>query len=355
MKNIYILYFIVIILFVGAILSSCNTVRNSADIKWEKDIKHTHFISKNHFNYVVKKYDDYIFYVSSEGIIKRNEITGESACIVYDDCIEFMLVKDNTIYYSECVFVDDRIVKREGKIYSVDLNGDNKQLVCDVSEFVSNDNLITREFSTIDSFYIYGDDIFIQSSMELYKYNMNTKESSIIIDDISYGVFLGEKIYYIDHAFNSCSVYEKDLYSNEVKLIAGDGQGKRGNDRSNIVVENIIKNFFIFDGKLYYIKTVPYLQIYQYNVNEEDILIEDFAYDDDNVFAIYVGDDKVYYRIGNDFYEHNPENEEIKKLTTVRKITSDTRNSQFMVVNDTLIYYEDENSGNICYLKLDEE
>ena len=389
MRNIFKGYFIVIIIFAG-ILSSCatvqnsadttleknikqvsnisrdhwgymvrkyedisyNTVRNTSDTEWEKDIKPVMHWMRNHWNYKFKKYGDYIFYISSRGIIKRNEITGESSCIVYDDCIDVMLIKDNNIYYSDYVLDNDRIAAEKGKIFSVDLNGNNKRLLCDVSEFVSDDNLITRQFLNIDSFYIYGDDIYIKSSIELYKYNMNTKEVSVSIDDIYDLVFIEDKIYYIDHALKSFSIYEYDMHTNEKKLILGDGQGKRGGTAK--IDAELFDGVFLLDNELYYTRRIPY-QLYKYNADGEDILIAEIPDNKYDVFSVYAGDDKIYYRIGNDFYEYTPENKETKKLIAVEKITSNDGNSEFIVVNDTLIYYEDENSENICYLKLDDE
>ncbi len=98
----------------------------------------------------------------------------------------------------------------------------------------------------------------------MLKYSMfTTKEMTVYIDDCSYGAFIhGGYLYYMDHGDKSFTIFRKNLDTDKVEIMFGDGVGKR--DRDYIGDSPYYDNFVIVNDVLYASSRFP-AKIWRYD------------------------------------------------------------------------------------------
>lgn len=335
-KNFKLCVVICVVILLLSIVSCSNKTSESGinidseendDISYEqsKVMTFANLSKDNYWNAVNINVDDNIFYVSDNGIIKKSKNTTE--CIVSNSAINFMQITDNElIYYSV-----DSFSKGKGKIYSVSSKGENVRLIFDFSDVICATPLA---FGFLDAFRVCNNTIYIKSSDLLFKYDISTKELSYITD-ISSSAFINNNLYYIDSVEKTFSIYEKDLLTGDIKLILGDGQGKRGTDNADNTSECFDRVFEVNDS-LYYTTRYPH-RIYKHIPDQKDALIADFGDKyEDLIEGIYISNNKIYCISNKTLFDITLNSDKPISKTEIPDMGNE---KYFAVVDDVLYYY----------------
>lgn len=263
-----------------------------------------------------------VFYIVTEGIMKWSRNDGASVILSEND-IGGIVVDESWLYYYTI---------HEMAIFRIDLDGKHKELVF-------NTTMITDSEleSQVCSFAIYNKMLYIwDSTISCFSFNLVTGEQKRFQDDVSSGVFLLGKFYYVDYAQRTFSIYVTDLETGDTELIRGDGvtcefeKTKEGAmyDKLTVIGENL---FYSTRGTL---------AIYQYRENGQDILIKDFPSSTlENSFVSMLTDNRcLYFTLDgtNMIGKYDPTSKKKEQLCTPDDFDA---NGKFSIIQSILYYW----------------
>ena len=261
------------------------------------------------------------FYIDKEtgtSIIKN--IGGKTTTLVDgNELISDILFYENKIYYCETY---------TSNLYVMDLNGENKQklLDCDTTEgFYGGD---------FHSWYIYNGNLFLQSSMVLYKIDLSTYQWELFNHDIGHYQIYNDYLYFIDHAETSFTIYKQDLKTKEIEIVLGEGVSYPKNENySNFVIAE--------DGTFYITQRLPYRRLISYKDGKIEV-IEDL----ENLEGYFDSFDELSLRYYNGYLYYVKKPDNVYKLYRYDSITKQTEEITVLdeykrtgYVNDNAFYY----------------
>lgn len=234
---------IAILLISGVILIGCILQEKK---KQELNIQNNNFEYGNSSSNLAIPYNDNYggyfvadsdyFYISSkesmglmtDGIFKISKTGKEFKRITNGKCAFLNIYKD-TLYY---------LVEDENKLYSCDLNGNNRNMLLeDVENFTIENNTI-----------FYSSDTFSKRGEGLYSYDIDSSKSKRILSaDIKKFSILKNKIYLTTE--RDLKLYEYDIYSRKHRKITDDE----------------VTYFIPSDNTVYYISKTDGNMIYKFN------------------------------------------------------------------------------------------
>jgi len=262
------------------------------------------------------------YYIDEEtGTSIIRNIGGKTTTLVDgNDLISDILFYDNKIYYCETF---------TSNLYVMDLNGENKQklLDCDTTEgFYGGD---------FHSWYIYNGNLFLHSSMVLYKIDLSTYQWEIFNNDIEFYQIYDDCLYFIDHAKTSFTIYKQDLKTKEIEIVLGEGVTYPENE--------IYSNFVISeDGTFFITQRLPYRRLISYKDGKIEV-IEDF----ENLEDYFDSFDELSLRYHNGYLYYVKKTDNVYNLYRYdcivkqikEKITALDEYKRTGYVNDNAFYY----------------
>ena len=204
--------------------------------------------------------------------------TRNSATIIEDIQYVYFGKKDG-------LYVKDKKSKEIVKVANI-LSPDYLQLYNDVLYFKSNEKLyrytaigkyqIIFEADTQEKkdaisqdYQVYKEKVFFLNASICAVFDMNTKEFKTLpkLFSVSEAEIREDKIYYIEHAERTFTLFSYDIETEEKKIIIGSGESEPD--------EILIKNFVFVENDLYIFQRMPQV-LYQYN-NGNMKIISDFC------------------------------------------------------------------------------
>jgi len=278
----------------------------------------------------VLQYGEYLYYVTKQGLMKWDEENGSE--LVLDEAnIGGIVIDEPWLYYYN---------SKSMEISRVKLNEESSP------ERVFDTDMI-NESETLDQmcgFTVYNGKLYIKdTTISCFSYDIITGHLKIFNNDMSSGVFLNGKFYYIEHSQRSFSIYRTDLNSGLTELVRGDGVPYNP-DKPNkdIMYDKLI----VVEVKLFYSTRVN-PAIYQYNEEEEDLLIEDFSSLDIIFLQMTIDGQYLYYTYDNSDIIHRYIPNE-NSVTLIKTPEEFKKRKDFMIVNNVL-YYTLGDGGIISY------
>jgi len=122
------------------------------------------------------------------------------------------------------------------------------------------------------NFHLEGELLYFMSDLSLVRYNMRSNTLTVVECEISSIAFIGDDIYFIEHASRDFSIYRQSLVTGERELVRGSGIGMdRVKDLSTVTW---CDKLLVLHGELYYTTRCP-ARLFKYG--EPDELIADFS------------------------------------------------------------------------------
>ena len=307
---------IVIVVLCGA---SCDTIKLT-DECYLSSIGHESFMGTSS----IQAAGEDIYHISNGGISRHKK--GVNKCeIIIDDSTFYIFVSDNNIYHA----YDD-------KIFKTNLDGQNKIMVWDESKLAN----YSGDWMGLGAFVVYQDILYIwNTGTSIIKYVPGTEVVVDFIDDVSSFAFVGEYVYYVEHAERTFSIFEKSLNSGEIKLVRGEGTIFEVDDRRDNMIDRVI----VVGDKLFYSKRF-YPAIYEFNAHGKDVVIADFPeiFEIEFMHMFSIGN-KLYYKINeNGFGKLFVYDLQIQEITLLAESEELTQVRAFVIHNDSLFYDDGE-------------
>ena len=223
---------------------------------------------------------DTLYYVDEETGTSILKNTGDEVVTLVEgeNLIADILFHNGKIYYCDAFGV---------KLYVMDTNGENKQLLLDVN---STEGFYSGEFS---DWRIYKDNLYLSCNVtDLYKIDLKTHQWEMFNNDVSKFHFYNDALYYIDHAKESFTIYNQDLKTKEIETFLGIGDTHDKNE--------VYSNFVIGDDGTFYVATrAPYTSLLAYKDGHVE-LIESYEnlttyYDSFDELSLSYHNGKLYY------------------------------------------------------------
>lgn len=315
-------------------------------IPYDKSIEYKTNLSSNiaNGNYVV--HDEYfIYYINnSDGKIYKINHDGQNREVLYDSSAERLFLYNDEIYFIKTNIVGK--LKISNEICSIDKSGNNLKIVLEADDILNfniyNDIIYYNASSNVNS-----DGIIPYKIHNLFKYNLNTNEKSIIYEDISCNVMgvgihqiiiENDKIYFDAFVDEYIKMMEYDIKNNTVRCIL--------DNQATIINDNNMFFYTVYDKEKNLNKLCK-LSINEDIANAKDIF---FAKDNINMQRIALNEKYIFlmyneYSLTGDVklnilrIKHDG-SEVIKIVEYDSEATSSYFYGYMQLVNDKLIVYD---------------
>lgn len=335
MKKIMIIFVIINMLFVVIGCKHSDDIIQTGEITKEENLI---LSTEENYNITYSKFDNSIKFSQK---INESSIKLDS---FYSERFTSSITEDNNnIYFAlkDGIYKEDKVSKLQIKLFDVESayslsvysdsiyfvvkgSGQNEK-ICKIDKNGQNYSTVFRGEFYLGDYVIYKNDLYFQDSTQLFFYNKDKNSVEVLIDDVNSFQIKDDKIYYLDHASESFTIYEYDLENRKNKIVLGKGQSRPK--------EDIYKEFLWIDNVLYIYKRMP-AGLFKY-VDGKEILI-----DDGNVCNLINYKNDLCYIVNNGFktylYKYNGE-----KISLEACMYYLNKNAGVSVVND-YVYY---NSG----------
>jgi hypothetical protein len=102
----------------------------------------------------------------------------------------------------------------------MDVNGSNTERIVGVEQ-LSDYDLYNMG---LEYFEVFAGYVYIRAPYtSLLRYNLETEQTEMFLNDVGSYAFVGDYCYFVEHAMRTYSIFRKDIYSGELELIRGDG------------------------------------------------------------------------------------------------------------------------------------
>lgn len=270
--------------------------------------------------------DKNIYYISDDSILKIDRTTKEKTTILphkENISLSRLVLFQNKLYYH----LSDETYHFE--IRSISSNGQENALVLGKSDLTEHEYINGCSFDVID------EKIYIKVGLELFSYNIASKEKTKLLDDVSYYQIAGDFIYYIDDAERTFTIYKKDLQNGKTEILLGDGNTKIKGSNS---AAPRYKNLCICNDILYYCKLDSESEgIYKYD-GEKEILVFGSAHIDESSIGVY-GNSILFVTKNSEKWELTKYDVTTGKTTVLSKLENycwyyDVKNSMYFYRNE---------------------
>ena len=209
----------------------------------------------------------YYYYFSSDGINRVNKANPEKDWILYQSDIRFIKLYEDKIYYTYWEAGNSDQV-----LYSIDITGENKQIVWDGTGYEDGYSVSGVEF--------YNGMIYIRNGYDIVQYNPVTKETGNFLEMAYKAAFFGGYIYYIPS--KAFTLYRMDIDTRQSSVLCGKETS------ACLMVDNVA----VCDNQLYYTDRAG-ARLFRYVEDENDVLIN--HYDDKDFYNIMADDGNLWY------------------------------------------------------------
>ena len=221
-------------------------------VKWYEKIK----CNTGGWTGYVAETVDYFFYTAEDGLWRFDKATQAEVMVFADEDLRGVLLSDDSLYYH-----DRQAIYRSGLDGSLGVAVWQYDMCPDEWRDDMSDGI--RDFQA------YAGCLYILvDGLQLVKYDLNTKISECLLEDVASFTVNGNYCYYIEHASRSFSVFQKDLTTGETVMLRGDGKDWDAEDKVRYDTP------VCFNGQLFF--TIRQTEnIFLYSENGEDTLLLD--------------------------------------------------------------------------------
>ena len=251
--------------------------------------------------------DESVFYISKAGIERYDKANESTTVLVESTDIKLFNIDSGFVFYCENYSV----------IYCVDLEGANQRRILSLDDI--DESIRASGFSNVVVYQEFVYFSFSVGSYSYYRYNMQSREIEMFAYDAVSCFYCDNYLYYIEKAGKSFSIFRKDLATNQIELLRGDGEPSKDKPYSGVPM---IDGIFLVDGQIFYTTRFP-AAVFRLEDDGDDVMISDFERPEnrDRDFAnACIGLHNLYF--GNTYdqkdilYEYNPTTCEIKEYYT---------------------------------------
>lgn len=234
--------------------------------------------------------DKYIFYPKDGNKVIRVDKDSKEEKTIY----EFTPSKEDGIGVHLCLGEDNIFFEYEGNIFSSDYDGSKAVKILSnrkLKKAISKETADIENFCEIRAIYSYHKNIYFISRVDIYEYNLATKEITLLGESSGTVCFCDNELYY--ESYSSTVIYKVNLSTHKRKRV-------RGKETNIAKVKNpdTIKYYAAVmevDNQLYYVRRQNEKSpvIYQYSEEGEDKEIYKFEMRPELVLGIYVDSTKI--------------------------------------------------------------
>ena len=231
--------------------------------QWYEKIKYT---AVRWTGYVAET-ADYFFYTAEDGLWRYDKATQAEVMVFADENLGGILLSDDSLYYytSQTIYRSGMDCSQGVAVWQYDMCPDEWR--DDMS-------------GGIRDFQAYAGCLYILvDGLRMVKYDLNTKISECLLEDVASFTVSGNYCYYIEHASRSFSIFQKDLTTGETVMLRGDGTDWDVDEKVRYDTP------ICFNGQLFF--TIRLTEnIYIYNENGEDTMLLDAQKPDTRVIVL---------------------------------------------------------------------
>lgn len=298
---------------------------SSNSCEWQQTIKPMRF----GYSSPVIEHEGLVYFITSYGIETVSD--HNTNLLIENPSITGLYLNDQSIYYS----VDSK------EIYKMHLDGSEVQLVWNYADIDHYD-----EGNSIWDFTIYQDVLYIFDSLMLRSYNLITEQDRIIVNDVDSFGLSDSKLFYVDHAEKTFTIYQQDPMSQQRSIARGNGEWIGSEDE-----KNRYDGVVAFNNSLFYTTRFP-ASLYKFDENGNDLLITTMIENENNqpeFIYLSVNEDKLYYagEVERKLYEYDTETGSSEVIVEIDDFSPQLT---FNVINNTVFYFTSDNEFKILNL-----
>lgn len=301
----------------------------STNLPWYTNVKDSWYVD-DHSRCENK---DTVFYVAELGIVELDKTSGAQKLIVTNKDVDSLQLCDKSLYY--CVRTDG-----DQKIFCMNLVDGHTEEVLDDYQL---EDLKVFSGNILGWFSIFKDRIYTKNTgTSMVVYDMSSKTAEEFAPDISAWDFLNDYFYYTDHGERTFSIYRKNLNTQQIELLRGDGRTKGRSKPEKILYDRLIA----VGNDLFYSTRNP-VGIYRYDEKGQDVVIKDFSKDEtiSPYSSMWLASDgeALYYTLKDgSLYKYSPESEEITEVYTSQRFI----HPQTIAIIFDVLFYTDADGEN---------
>ncbi|MBQ2881924.1 MAG: DUF5050 domain-containing protein [Clostridia bacterium] len=258
------------------------------------------------------------YYIDQKEPVSILKTTGNETLILFkgEALLGDILLYNNKIYYCEAL---------DSNLYVMDIDGNNNQKILDCN---STEGFYGGDFK---SWYIYNGDLYLHSSMQLYKIDLETYQWEIFNNDVAHYQIYNDNLYFINHAESTFTIYKQDLQTKELEVVLGEDITYPTNEvYSNFVIAS--------DGTFYITQRTPEARLISYKDGNIEVIesYEDFFANIKELSLSVVGNDLYYVKASDDTYKLYRYNSKTKQVEEIHKVDGYQRTA---FINENSFYY----------------
>ena len=275
------------------------------------------------------------YYIDKNIIYQKNKLSATALQLyqhqTVNDSLSDLFVYDNHLYF----FATNQTPYFE--IFRINLKLGDVEKVTDYSEITQNDDEFLHSCVYLDG------KIYIQMSFKLYCYDIESKISEKLHDDVGNYQFYNGALYFIDHAYRTFSIYKMDLETKKTEIVLGDGEWCEDKTKDKKLYKNFV---FIGDIMFYYMRTPDGLYMYK---DGKSTLISDNT--DINEFSLCEYQNELYFVKNYDemyiLMKYNPSDQKSEEVAILENYAGYGYN----MIKNGRFYYKGENN-NLFYVEI---
>ena len=261
--------------------------------------------------------DDHVIYAVNKNDNSKKvlyKVENENYLINADD------ISEHKIYFLilETKSAKDEQIFAPFKICSMNKDGTDFSVILTRSSLPISEDEVVRELK------VHDDILLIKTnSRTLIQYNLESKETKTVADDVTMFGIHNQKLYYI----SNWSLYETDMELKGKKTLL-----PATTDWDKSKQKNLVGMVTFVGNEIFYCQRVPY-GIYQYN-NGENKLISETSIDDEA--TVFLNEGKLYF-IKSDIaklMQYDPKTGQLSTVLTVKDFGSTPK-----IINGYFYYY----------------
>lgn len=207
--------------------------------------------------------EQYLYYCQPDGLYREDLSSGDRLCLVKTECLFYLLdehaplqLDGGYLYY---VLSDNGL-----SLCRIPTAGGTSEVLLTAAD------LPDQKFGDIRSYKVHQGTVYASCVMILYRYSDNGWVPVHPDMDINCYDFAEDKLYYIEHASRTFTIYQQDLSTGQTTVLLGDDAYNPDGD------DDLYKHFALDGDTVYYSHRSPE-GIYRYKGGEHTLLFDNSA------------------------------------------------------------------------------
>lgn len=257
-----------------------------------------------------------VYYVPQEGVYQDNPGAAQDTLLASSKNPSAFQEIGNYIYYvvqpDTESFTLYRMTRKGGKTETI----------------LRQSDLPNYQYKQLSSWEIHGSHIYLDMSLSLYRYDIETDKAQLLHTDIAEYAILDSDLYYTEHASRTFTIYRMNMTTGKSQILLGDGIYDEKK-----TTKTLYKDLCVTENALYFATRQP-TGIYRYEKGASIPIHIDDTIDEFSITA-YKG--RVYFVTQNGEKSHLMEYR--SDTNAVKKLADISDYSRTVTIQDDQFYY----------------